>query len=327
MFASLLQANRSHAIDSEAETVQAAGVDSEDVYAGIACGPHRFQSPQAADTLTARLANETQRGALVSGNPFHTEHWINIEPERLDRYQRMFQWNPASSVLYQLADIGHGHVVAELGCGPGYTAVEIAKWVGADGHVHALDINSDFVAQARRNAEAAGVGDRLTAHCCDSSKLPFADESIDRLTARNTLIYVDDPEATLRECRRVLRPHGKLHAIEGDWPMMVIEPVPAEDWSALVIAASRACRTPDIGRKLYPLLRQVGFSSIEVQLITRPDTEGRLLPMIESLADFARGSDKISDVEIDDILRKIEQARAVRSYLFLAPQFVVAAVP
>jgi hypothetical protein len=31
----------------------------------------------------------------VPGNPFYKEHWVNIEPERLDRYQRMFQWNPA----------------------------------------------------------------------------------------------------------------------------------------------------------------------------------------------------------------------------------------
>jgi hypothetical protein len=31
-----------------------------------------------------------------------------------------------------------------------------------------------------------------------------------------------------------LRAGGKLHVIEGDWPMMIVEPVPAEDWSAFV---------------------------------------------------------------------------------------------
>ncbi len=238
----------------------------------------------------------------------------------------MFQWNPASLALYEPADIRPGHVVAELGCGPGYTAVEIAKWVGAGGHVHALDINADFVALVRKNADAAGVGERVTVHLCDGSILPFAESSLDRLTVRNTLIYVDSPEATLRECRRVLRPDGKFHAIEGDWPMIVIEPVPVADWSALVVAASRACRTPHIGRKLYPLLRHAGFSTIDVRLITRPDTEGRLLPMIKSIADFARGSDRISDADIDNILSRIDQACATGSYLFLAPQFVVAAL-
>ena len=56
-----------------------------------------------------------------------------------------------------------GHIVADFGCGLGHTAIEIAKWVGPGGHVHALDINSEFVTQSR-NAHAAGVGDRVTAH-------------------------------------------------------------------------------------------------------------------------------------------------------------------
>jgi SAM-dependent methyltransferase len=261
----------------------------------------------------------------VPGDPFYKEHWINIEPGRLDRYRRMFQWNPASSALYEPADIRPGHIVAELGCGPGFTAVEIAKWVGSSGHVHAIDINADFIAQARKNAEAAGFGDRVTAHRYDGRMMPLPEESIDRLTVRNTLIYVDDPGATMRECRRVLRPAGKLHAIEGDWPMMVVEPVPAAEWSALVAAASRACRTPDIGRKLFGLLRHAGFSAIDVRLITRPDTEGRLLPMIKTIADYARDSGDIGGAEIDTILSSIEQARADGSYLFLAPQFVVTA--
>src|SRR5262252_999270 len=121
----------------------------------------------------------------------------------------MFQWNPASSALYEPADIRPGHIVADFGCGPGYTAIEIAKWVGPSGHVHALDINPDFVSRSRKNANAAGVGERITAHQCDGSILPLPDESLDRLTT------------------------------------MVIEPVPSKDWGALVNAASHACRTSD----------------------------------------------------------------------------------
>ena len=55
-----------------------------------------------------------------------------------------------SLALYEPADIRPGHIVAEFGCGSGYTAVEIAKWIGPGGHVHALDINADFVAQTYR---------------------------------------------------------------------------------------------------------------------------------------------------------------------------------
>ena len=135
----------------------------------------------------------------MANEPFYKDHWIKIDQDRLDRYDRMFQWNPASLALYEPADIRPGHI-----------------------------------------ANAAGVGDRVTAHQCDGSILPLPDESLDRLTTRNTIIYVDDPERTIREFRRVLRAGGRVHAIEGDWPMMVIEPVPSKDWAALVNAASHA---------------------------------------------------------------------------------------
>jgi len=261
----------------------------------------------------------------VAGNPFYKDHWINIDRNRLDRYERMFQWNPASSALYEPADIRVGHIVADFGCGPGYTAIEIAKWVGPSGHVHALDINPDFVSRTRKNANAGGIGERITAHQCDGSTLPLPDESLDRLTTRNTIIYVEDPASTIREFRRVLRAGGKLHTIEGDWPMMVIEPVPSKDWATLVNAASHACWTIDIGRKLYGLMVRAGFSGIDVQVITSPGTDGRLLPMIKNMAEYAQGSGKIKHADTQKILSTIEQAVSDGSYLALAPQFVVTA--
>ncbi|WP_108880867.1 methyltransferase domain-containing protein [Anderseniella sp. Alg231-50] len=261
----------------------------------------------------------------MANDPFYKDHWINIDRDRLERYQRMFQWNPASSILYEPADIGPGHVVGDFGCGPGYTAIEIASWVGVDGHVHALDINSDFISQTRNNAMAAGTDDRISAHQCDGSRLPLPDASLDRLTTRNTLIYVDNAEHVIREFRRVLKAEGKVHAIEGDWPMMIVEPVPTETWAALVDAASHACRTPDIGRKLHGLMALAGFSEIDVQVVARPDTDGRLLPMIKNMAGYARDRGQMSNASIEEILSTIEQALVGRSYLALAPQFVVTA--
>ena len=242
--------------------------------------------------------------------PFYKDHWTTIDEERLDRYQRMFEWNPASAALYEAADIQPGHTVAEFGCGPGFTAIEIANWVGPAGHVHALDINSTFVELTRENANNAGVGDRITSHQSDGSKLPFPDAFFDRVTTRNTLIYVDDPIVSLSEIRRVLRPGGKVHAIEGDWPLMVVEPVPTKTWQGLVAAAAHACRTPEIGRKLTGVLAQSGFRDIELQVITRPDMDGRLLPMIKNLAGYARDGRAMGEEHLEEERRTIERVGA-----------------
>ena len=80
--------------------------------------------------------------------------------------------------------------------------------------------------------------------------------------------------------------------------MMIVEPIPSKNWATLVDAASHACRTPDIGRKLYGLMALAGFSDIDVRVVTRPDTDGRLLPMIKNMAGYAQGSGKMRDADI-----------------------------
>ena len=90
-------------------------------------------------------------------------------------------------------------------------------------------------------------------------------------------------------------------------------------------AASHACRTPDIGRKLTGYLSRLGFRDISIQVITRPDMEGRLLPMIKNMAGYARDSGDMDGEEIDAILTALDRALESGAYLALAPQFVVTA--
>jgi ubiquinone/menaquinone biosynthesis C-methylase UbiE len=42
-------------------------------------------------------------------------------------------------------DIGDGQIVADFGCGLGHAAIEFARRVGPSGHVHALDVNAEFI--------------------------------------------------------------------------------------------------------------------------------------------------------------------------------------
>jgi ubiquinone/menaquinone biosynthesis C-methylase UbiE len=109
----------------------------------------------------------------MPGHSFYKTHWVTIDYGRLDQYQRMFAWNPDPAALYESADIRPGHIVAEFGCGPGHTAIQIADWVGANGHVHALDVNHAFVSQTEKTRPTAALqtGLRRTNpmdRCCHS---------------------------------------------------------------------------------------------------------------------------------------------------------------
>ena len=261
---------------------------------------------------------------MSSTGPFQ-DHWLNIDPERMERYETMYQWNPATEHFYTPAQIGEGQIVADFGCGPGHATIEFAKRIGPSGHVHALDINDEFVRKAKSRSERCGLGGRITTHLLTTPDLPLPDASLDRIVARNTLIYVDDPATTLREFKRVLRPGGIAHAIEYDWQLTAVEPISQNDWQALVKAASWAWPHPNIGRRLHGIARQVGFADIAIRVLTSPDTDGRLLGMIQTVAGYARESHAIEPDRISAILRQVDQAIRDRRYLAISPQFVVTA--
>ncbi len=253
------------------------------------------------------------------------EHWLNIDPDQLERCEAMYQWSPAAEAFYAPAAIGAGHVMADFGCGPGHAAIEFARRVGSSGHVHALDVNSEFIARTRAKAQAAGLAGRITAHLLEEARLPLADAALDRIVVRNTLVYVDDPVATFAEFRRALKPGGIAHAIEGDWSLTAVEPVPTAEWRQLIEAASWAWRWPEIGRRLCGLARRAGFAEVSVQVVTKPDTEGRLNGMIQAVADYARKGGALAPARVDAILRTVERARTDGTYLAIAPQFLVTA--
>ena len=256
---------------------------------------------------------------------YFRDHWTDIGPERFERYKRMFEWSDASRPLLEPAGIQTGEVIVDLGCGPGFTAFELATWVGPSGHVHGVEVNADFIEFGRSVAKDRGLEECVTFHHVTERKLPFSDDSIDCVVAKNVIVYVDDPLETYQECHRVLRKGGRVHAVEGDWGLAIAEPVPDEDWKALIRAASVAFRTPTAGRRLYGYAKAAGFVDVTVSVVCRPDTTGRLLPMVRNLCTYARDSGELEEQKIDAILHRCEEAVNSQSLLILNPQFMVTA--
>jgi hypothetical protein len=77
---------------------------------------------------------------------------------------------------------------------------------------------------------------------------------------------------------------------------------------------------------LYGIARSAGFSDVALQVLTKPDTEGRLLGMIETVAGYARESHQLDTARIDAMLAMLKRGLAEGSYLAVAPQFLVTAI-
>jgi ubiquinone/menaquinone biosynthesis C-methylase UbiE len=113
------------------------------------------------------------------------------------------------------ADVAEGETLLDVGCGHGLIAFGAVERVGARGRVIFTDVSPALLADCRQRADELGVLDRCHFIEAPAGELIGIDDaSVEAVTARSVLIYVDDARAALREFRRVLRPGGRLSIFE-----------------------------------------------------------------------------------------------------------------
>jgi S-adenosylmethionine-dependent methyltransferase len=100
----------------------------------------------------------------------------------------------------------------DIGGGTGITAVRLAQ-LGV--HVNVLDGSQAMLDIAERNANDAGVTERLTLKQVDAGRLAnlFPAGSFDVIVCHNVLEFVDDPVAVLRSASRLLRDSSSIFSV------------------------------------------------------------------------------------------------------------------
>jgi ArsR family transcriptional regulator len=98
--------------------------------------------------------------------------------------------------------------VADLGCGTGAVAAELAPRFA---RVVAVDQSGEMLRAARRRLAPHR---NVEVHEARLEALPLADASCDAALAVLVLCYLEDPAAALREAARILRPGGRLVVVE-----------------------------------------------------------------------------------------------------------------
>lgn len=91
-----------------------------------------------------------------------------------------------------------GESLLDVGCGTGFFTRALAASI--DGRITGVDINSEWVAYARRRN-----GGRATYEVGDACALPYADASFDLVVSIAALCFIDDEVTAAREIFRVAR--------------------------------------------------------------------------------------------------------------------------
>jgi SAM-dependent methyltransferase len=108
-----------------------------------------------------------------------------------------------------LAEVGRGQRVLDVGCGPGALTAELVSRAGADA-VSAVEPSASFVAAVRERLPEVDVRQS------PAEQLPFPDGAFDAAMAQLVVHFMTDPVTGLREMGRVTRPGGAVAACVWD---------------------------------------------------------------------------------------------------------------
>jgi protein-L-isoaspartate O-methyltransferase len=103
--------------------------------------------------------------------------------------------------------------VLEIGPGPGFFSVEIARRV-SDGRLDLFDIQPEMLEKAKRQLERAGFHDVGFTTGEASEGFPFPDNTFDVAFLAAVIGEVPDKQACTRSLSRVLKPGGRLVFLE-----------------------------------------------------------------------------------------------------------------
>ena len=120
--------------------------------------------------------------------------------------------------ILDIAELGPGETVLDVGCGTGTLLIEAARRMGSGGSVHGVELSSEMLAHARRKAEGLIDGANLVPGSAD--RLPFPDTFFDVVLCTMVLHHLPPAMqvAAVGEMRRVVRPGGRIVLVDMQRP-------------------------------------------------------------------------------------------------------------
>ncbi|MDX1646802.1 MAG: methyltransferase domain-containing protein [Longimicrobiales bacterium] len=237
------------------------------------------------------------------------------EPSPAELFHRFFGpsiFIPWTRVLLDHADPRPGERVLDLACGTGIVARRVARFVGPEGEVAALDIDPDMLEVARSREDPVGASVEWTRG--DAADLDFPDDSFDLVLCQQGLQFFEEPVPALSEARRVLRAGGRM--VLNVWQPLERHPV----YRALLEAEARYLEsdlqdvaTPFVfgdEERVRGVLSEAGFERVNVAeetldvVFTDPETFVSLTVMA--------GAAVVPEVAMDDPEERDSLIEAIR---------------
>ena len=200
-----------------------------------------------------------------------TEYVLGTHDEEIARLGLQHRvWLPHATAAWRRARFRTGQTIIDLGSGPGYATVDLARIVGGGGRVIALERSSRFLSHLRSECARLGLAQVEAIEADLDDRLPVSGRA-DGLWCRWVSAFVRRPQDLIQRIRKVMSDGGAAVFHEyGEyrtWRMLPSSPE-LDEFVDVVIDTWRADGgEPDIGRSIPGWLQDSGFEVESVKPI------------------------------------------------------------
>jgi ubiquinone/menaquinone biosynthesis C-methylase UbiE len=153
-------------------------------------------------SVAPKLVEKFRNGGGVTQAEYPLELWEAMERSSAGMYRNQLvrKWLPT---MPQVIDaLSAGGSAADIGCGSGRAAIAIAT-AFPKAKVFGFDVHPGSIERARANAQAAGVGDRISFEARDAGKLP--ENQFDFISTFDVVHDSVNPIALLKSIRAAMK--------------------------------------------------------------------------------------------------------------------------
>lgn len=223
--------------------------------------------------------------------------------------------------LIEIARPRKGERCLDVGCGQGFLLMGLVHAVGEMGEVYGIDISMGMLVAARSRCPSAQL------QRASATALPFKNATFDLVVVCQVLVYVQDPQRTISEMVRVLRPGGRLVVLDSVWSHAFWNVRDLDRQRRVLREFDKHARHPTLPMRVPLMMKQAGLRFKETRAVpivgTSWDTSwGSMVAVV--IADYVhrRGllHEKDTNGWLDDMKKRADEGEFffnINRYVYL----------